>query len=148
MVVYGKERINMKKKRIQDSSRQGGINYPLGDFLIRIKNAALARQKEIVMGSSKLIVAVAKAMKKHGYLESVEETKGVLKVNLAYRKKAPVILDLRLISKPGLRVYKGVDELEKERGASVFFISTPKGIMVSSEAIKKRLGGEVIVEVW
>jgi small subunit ribosomal protein S8 len=138
----------MAKTKAAKQNRQGGINYPLGDFLIRIKNAMLARQKEVKVSSSKLVVAVAKAMKKQGFLDSVEEKKGVLKVSLTYRKKVPVILDLRLISKPGLRVYKGVDELEKERGASIFFLSTPKGIMISTEAIRKRLGGEVIVEVW
>ena len=123
------------------------INYPIGDFLVRIKNAVLARNREVVVEKTKLIVAVAKVLKKSGYLSDFQERKGEVIVRLAYRKKEPVILDMKLVSKPGLRVYKNVDELEKKRGPSTYIISTSKGILTSNEAIKKRVGGEVIVEI-
>ena len=124
------------------------INYPAGDFLIRIKNASLARRKEVVLKNTKLIKSIALALKKQGYLEEVKEEEGRLYVKLAYHKKKPVLLDLKLISRPGLRVYMDVNELEKIRKPSIFILSTPKGIVSSYEAIKKRVGGEVIVEIW
>lgn len=123
-------------------------NYPVGDFLIRIGNAALAKSGEVTMPTTKLIKDVAKAMQKSGYLSEVEEKKGVISVRLAIKRKKPVIMRLKLISRPGLRIYMGADEIGKKRGPSRFLITTPKGIMMSSEAIKNRVGGEVIAEVW
>ncbi len=122
-------------------------NYPIGDFLVRIKNAALARNNEVVVGKTKLIVAVARVLKNSGYLSDLREKGGDVIVQLAYRKKEPVILDIKLVSKPGLRVYKSVDELEKKKGPSVYIISTSKGILTTNEAVKKRVGGEVIAEI-
>jgi small subunit ribosomal protein S8 len=123
------------------------MNYPVGDFLIQIKNAALARQQEVDVSCTKLIRSVADEMKKMGYLDKVEEKDGRIIVKLTFHRKEPLINRVRLISKPGLRIYVGADDLEKERGPSVFIVSTPKGVMSSREAIKKRLGGEVIAEV-
>lgn len=126
----------------------GNINYPVGDFLLRIKNAALARQREVEVLDTKLIAAVASVLKKEGFLEEIEKKDGKLMVKISYRKKEPVLLDLKLVSKPGLRIYMGVDELEAIRSPSFFVLSTPKGVLPSRDAIKKRVGGEVIVEVW
>lgn len=124
------------------------VNYPVGDFLIRIKNAALARRREVKVPATKLIKAVAEVLAKEGYLQEVKEDKGEIVVKLAYRKKEPVLLDLKLVSKPGLRIYMGVEDLKKIKRPSIFIVSTPKGVMSSEEAKKKNVGGEVIVEVW
>jgi small subunit ribosomal protein S8 len=138
-----------KRNQISKGTEQlGAINYPVGDFLVRIKNAKLAHKRIIHVRSIKLIKGVAKVLQRLGYLDETKEKDGRLEVSLTYRKKEPVLIDLKIISKPGLRVYMSVDELEKVRGPSTFIISTPKGIMTSKEAIKKRLGGEVIVEVY
>ena len=126
----------------------GSINYPVGDFLLRIKNAALARRREVEVADIKLIAAVASVLKKEGFLEEVEKKDGKLIVKISYRKKEPVLLNLKLVSKPGLRIYMGVDELEAIRSPSFFVLSTPKGVLTSRDAIKKRVGGEAIVEVW
>ncbi len=123
-------------------------NYPVGDFLIRVKNAALARKRDVVVMNTKLINEVAKVLKKEGFLDEIRESKGELLASLVFRKKEPILLGIKLVSKPGLRIYMGVDELKMRRGPSVFIISTPKGVMSSDEAKKKRLGGEVIAEVW
>lgn len=123
------------------------LNYPVGDFLIQLKNAARARKREVVVDSTKLIKSVATAMKKEGYLESVVIKKGKLIATLAYRKKEPVLMDIKLVSRPGMRVYQDVDDLERYRGPSIFILTTPIGIISSREAIKKRVGGEVIVKV-
>ncbi len=124
------------------------VNYPVGDFLVRIKNAALADKREFSVQNTKLIKQVAEVMSKVGYLEKLKVEKNRLIIRLAYHKKEPLLLDIKLISKPGLRIYMGVDELEKKRGSSIYILSTPKGVMASKEAIKKRLGGEVIAEIW
>jgi small subunit ribosomal protein S8 len=124
------------------------INFSIGDFLIRIKNTALARRKEMEVDNTKLIESVAKVLKKEGILTEVKKKDGKLMVKLAYRKKEPTLIDLRLVSKPGLRIYMGADELSAIRKPSFLILSTPKGIMTSREAIKQRIGGEVIVEIW
>lgn len=124
------------------------INYSIGDFLIRIKNTALANRKEMEVDNTKLIENVAKVLVKEGILTEVKKKDGKLTVKLAYRKKEPIIIDLRLVSKPGLRIYMGADELSAIRKPSFLILSTPKGIITSREAIKQRIGGEVIVEIW
>ena len=124
------------------------VGYPVGDFLIRIKNAALARQKEVVVQRTKLIEATAKALVKERYLEDLKKDGDEIKVSLTFRAKEPEILGLKLISKPGLRVYVGVEELAKRRKPSTLFLSTPKGIVSAKDAIKGRVGGEAIFEIW
>ena len=122
-------------------------NYPIGDFLIRIKNAVMAGNRSVEVGSTKLIKAVAQILKKGEYLSELKEKDGRLVVQLSYRKKEPVLMDVKLVSRPGLRVYMSADELGKKRGPSIFIVSTSKGVLLSKEAIKKGVGGEVIAEV-
>jgi small subunit ribosomal protein S8 len=123
-------------------------NYSVGDFLIRIKNTAMAKNKVLEYKAEKQIVAIAEALKKLGFLDEVKKEKETLNVSLAFKNKKPVIMNLKLISKPGLRVYMGVAEIEKKRGPSVYLISTPKGIISSLAAVKAGVGGEVIAEIW
>jgi len=123
------------------------MNYPVGDFLIKIKNAALAGRKEVRGERSKLIEAVAKALKDKGYLSEISKDEAKITVKINFSKKNPVLMDMKLVSSPGLRVYWSVDDLEKRKGPSLFLITTPKGVMFSDEAVKKRLGGEIIAEV-
>ncbi len=124
-------------------------NYSIGDFLTRIKNAAMAKRVEVVVKKTKLAYAVSLVLKKEGFLRDVEVVEGDLKVSLAYSHKEPVLMGLKLVSKPGLRVYKGVDQMGKRRIlSSILIVSTPKGVVSSKEAIKLGTGGEVIVEVW
>jgi len=129
--------------------RQAGnmANYPVGDFLIRVKNAALAKGKKLTVPSTLAISAVAQSLKKLGFFDDVKKDKNELSVTLTYKNKKPVLMDLKLISKPGLRIYMGVGEIEKKKGPSLYLISTPKGIVSSREAVKERIGGEVIAEV-
>ena len=123
-------------------------NYSVGDFLIRIKNVAMAKNKEVVIKSNKNLVAVSEALKKMGFVDSIKNEKGVLTVTLTFKNKKPRLMNLKLVSKPGLRVYMGVEELESKKGPSVFLVSTPKGVMSSLKAIKDRVGGEVVAEIW
>lgn len=128
--------------------RTGMTNYPVGDFLIRIKNAAMARTRDVEINDSKFILSVAEALQKEGYLDTVTKKDGKLLVRLAYHRKAPVLLGVELVSKPGLRIYTSSDEVAKSRGSFVYILSTSKGIMSSLKAIKMRLGGEVIAKIY
>ena len=123
------------------------VNYPIGDFIIRIKNAARSGQRDVVVKKTKFIYEMAKVLKKEGFLNKISENNSDLTVELATHKKEVVIVDMKLISKPGLRIYADTDELSKRRGVSVLILSTPKGLMSQKEALKNGVGGEVIVEV-
>jgi small subunit ribosomal protein S8 len=138
---------NTKKQRKGETIQVMAGNYPVGDFLVRLKNSCLAGKKTAEVPSTKLIKSVAKTLASLGFIEEVSENKGILSVRLTYRKKEPVLTEVKLISKPGLRMYMGVSELEKRKDPSVLILSTPVGVMSSKEAIKKRVGGEVIAEV-
>ncbi len=123
-------------------------NYAIGDFLIQIKNAGMAGKKNVTARSTKLIESVADVLKKSGYLDSVTKEGENIVVSLRYHKKRPILVDLKLVSRPGLRDYRDADTLSSHRGISKFIISTPNGIMFSDQAAKKRIGGEVIAEIW
>ena len=137
------------RARFPELERRVGnmTNYPIGDFLIKIKNAALARRKEISVPYSKLIHAVSDILKKEKYFSEVKKVDDTLLVKLAYFSKEPVLVNLKLVSKPGKRVYFKAEELQDHKGLSVLIVSTPMGIMTSKEAGKKNIGGEVICEI-
>lgn len=138
----------MKRKKKKNSKRSiGATNYPVGDFLVRIKNAGLAGKKEVSSYPTNLIKDLAKTLVKVGYLKEVGEKDGMLKVKIAYHKKQPLLSDLKLVSRPGLRVYMKVSELESWKSPSLLVLTTPKGVMTNLDAVKKRLGGEVIAEI-
>jgi small subunit ribosomal protein S8 len=123
-------------------------NYPVGDFLIRVKNAALAGRHEAEAPLTKGIKAVAEALKRAGYVEEVKVTKDIITATIAFRRKKPIMMGIKLVSKPGLRIYMDVDDIEKKRGPSLYLVSTPKGILTTKEVIAKRASGEVLAEVW
>lgn len=124
------------------------LNYQIGDFLIQIKNAALAKNREVVTGTTKLKLAVAKTLKKEGFVNEISQKEQLLTVQLAYQHKEPVLVDLKLVSKPGRRVYARTNEIENKKGPSILLITTPEGVISSKEARKLRVGGEVIAEIW
>lgn len=124
------------------------LNYPIGDFFIRLKNAAMAERKEVVVPQTNLIKAVAQVLKDEGFVDKIESADGNLTVNLTYKSKKPVLMDVSLKSKPGLRVYMDVDEIKAQRGGSMLILSTSKGIMSSKKAVSQSAGGEVLAEIW
>jgi small subunit ribosomal protein S8 len=144
---------NMKKKnkttsnKSRGSKRLGLINYPVGDFLIRIKNTSIAGKKTVITKKTSLIVDVAKTLKKLGFLESIEMDKENITVKIQYQNKQPLLTDIKLVSKPGLRIYKSADELEKIKKPTFLIITTSKGVLSKDEALKNRVGGEVIAEI-
>ncbi len=123
-------------------------NYSLGDFLIRLKNASMADLKTVTMRRTKLIKSVAEVLVKENILGSITEEGENITVSMGRYKKQAVLMDIKLVSKPGLRIYMKIADLKKHRGISWYILSTPFGIMSSKQAIKKSVGGEVLAEIW
>lgn len=122
-------------------------NYQVGDFLIRLKNASLAGIKEIVFPKTKMVLGVAKTLKEEGFLNTISEKDGNIIVTLSVFSKKPVLSNVKLVSRPGLRLYINADEIENYKKPETLIVSTPKGIMSGSKAKKQRLGGELIAKV-
>ena len=128
----------------------------IADALIRIKNAYMARRAETVLPHSKIVKAICVVLEKEGYLSSHKEIevgakkqfKG-LSVELRYEKRMPAVSDVKRISKPGLRVYKGKTALPYVlNGMGIALISTPRGVMTDKQARKEGVGGEILAYVW
>mgnify|MGYP000933565982 CR=1 FL=1 len=122
-------------------------NYSIGDFMIRLQNASMAKRKEVVLKSNKLIKAAAETLKRAGYLNEIKIEGDEIKVTLSYKKKEPVLDRVKIISKPGLRIYMTAADIAEIRKPSILLISTSKGVLTSKEAVKENVGGEVIAEV-
>lgn len=122
---------------------------PIADMLTRIRNAQGSGKMEVSMPGSKGKLAVANVLKDEGYLEEVTaetvEGKPILKIRLKYFEGQPVISSLQRSSRPGLRLYKGKDELPRVQGGlGVAVISTSKGVMSDRKARELGEGGEVL----
>ena len=124
----------------------------LADMLTRIRNGHMAEKQAVSMPSSKMKVSVAEVLKAEGYITdySVEgDAKPVLNVELKYFEGKPVIEEIKRVSRPGLRIYKGAGELPKVAGGlGVAIISTNKGVMTDRAARAAGVGGEVICTVF
>ena len=105
------------------------INYQVGDFLTRIKNAALVKNREVLSVLTKHNLVVAQVLKKAGYLDEVVKKGNLLVVKLKFSHKKPVIIDIKLVSKPGRRIYATVREIRKKKGPSIYLMNTPKGVL-------------------
>ena len=125
---------------------------PLADMLTRIRNAQMAEKTTVSMPSSKLKVAVANVLKSEGYVASFEVTGDVqkqLSIELKYFEGKPVIEELKRVSRPGLRQYKGVEELPKVRGGlGISIVSTNKGVMTDRAARAAGIGGGLLCTVF
>lgn len=125
---------------------------PLADMLTRIRNAQMAEKTVVSMPSSKLKAAVAKVLKDEGYIADFQvsgDVKQQLSIELKYFEGKPVIEELKRVSRPGLRSYKGVEQLPKVRGGlGVSIVSTNKGVMTDRAARAAGVGGEVLCTVF
>jgi small subunit ribosomal protein S8 len=122
---------------------------PIADLLTRIRNAQQARKQEVSMAASKVKMAVVSVLKDEGYVADfrVENDggKALLTVALKYYEGKPVIDRLERVSRPGLRIYRGKDELPKVLGGmGTVIVSTPKGVMTDKQARSIGQGGEVL----
>ena len=122
---------------------------PIADLLTRIRNGQTARKPEVSMASSKLKTAIARVLKEEGYIGDVRlESAGqktTLTIGLKYYDGRPVIDRLERVSRPGLRIYRGKDELPKVLGGmGTVIVSTPQGVMTDKQARQIGQGGEVL----
>ena len=131
------------------------ITDPIADMLTRIRNANNAKHDTVDIPASNMKKAIAQILVDEGYIKAfqlVEDgTQGVIHVTLKYNNpgKETVISGLRRVSKPGLRVYAGADELPRVlRGLGVAIVSTSKGVMTDKAARAAHVGGEVLAFVW
>ena len=130
------------------------ITDPVADMLSRIRNANTAKHEKVDVPASNLKKAIAQILLDEGYIKAYEivddGTQGIIRITLKYLAgKEKVISGLRRVSKPGLRVYAGADELPKVlKGLGVAIISTSKGVMTDKAARANHVGGEVLAFVW
>ncbi|MDO9011465.1 MAG: 30S ribosomal protein S8 [Gallionella sp.] len=129
------------------------MNDPISDMLTRIRNAQMAEKASVSMPSSKLKVAIAEVLKEEGYVdgfnvEQGEPGKATLQIGLKYYSGRPVIEKIQRISRPGLRIYKGNNDIPKVmNGLGIAIVSTSKGLMTDRKARANGIGGEVLCVV-
>lgn len=132
----------------------GVITDPISDLLTRIRNGLQARHDEVRLPHSKMKARIADILVREGYLSDAEvvpsEVQSELRIKLRYTdNRSPIILGLRRVSKPGLRVYAGRSDLPRVQGGlGVAIVSTSRGVMTDREARRQGIGGEVLCEVW
>ena len=129
------------------------ITDPIADMLTRIRNANSARHETVDVPASNMKKSIAQILLDEGYIKSYQiiddGVQGMIHITLKYNGKDKVITGLRRVSKPGLRVYVGADELPRVlRGLGVAIVSTSKGVMTDRAARAAHVGGEVLAFVW
>ena len=130
------------------------VNDPIADMLTRIRNAQIAKHDSVMVPASNMKKSIAQILLDEGYIKNFQliddGTQGVIRVTLKYLPgKEKAIQGLRRVSKPGLRVYAGADELPRVlKGLGIAIISTSKGVMTAKQARAEHVGGEVLAFVW
>ncbi len=130
------------------------LTDPVADFLTRIRNAMRSRHQKLDVPASKLKAEIARILKEEGYIANYKPTeedgKKVLRVYLKYGvNNESVIKDLKRISRPGCRVYRGKNDIRRVQGGlGIAILTTPKGVMTGRQARREGVGGELLCEVW
>ena len=130
------------------------ITDPVADMLTRIRNANSAKHETVDVPASNLKKAIAQILLDEGYIKAFNlvdnGNQGIIHITLKYQaKKQQVISGLKRVSKPGLRIYAGADELPKVlKGLGIAIVSTSKGVMTDKKARELHIGGEVLAFVW
>lgn len=125
------------------------MNDPVADALIRIKNSYQVGKESVLLKYSKLVLKLMQLLKKEGYISDVSKTDREILVTLKYTSRKPAITEVKKVSKPSLRIYKGVKTLPRVlNGLGIAIISTPKGLMTDKDARAEKVGGEVLALVW
>jgi small subunit ribosomal protein S8 len=127
---------------------------PIADMLTRLRNALMAGHTSVVMPASRLKTEIARVLREEGYIRAydVQEDKGkrLLRIQLRYTgRKQPVLLGLKRVSRPGLRVYTKRAEIPRVYGGvGTAILSTPQGVMTGEQARRLGVGGEILCQVW
>ena len=125
------------------------MSDPIADLLTRIRNAQMVAKQTVSVPSSKVKVAIAQVLKDEGYIDGFavksDGGKSELEIALKYYAGKPVIERIERVSKPGLRIYKGCEDIPRVmNGLGVAIVSTPKGVMTDRKARASKVGGEVL----
>jgi small subunit ribosomal protein S8 len=127
---------------------------PIANMIISLKNAALVEKDTVVVPFSGIKLAIARCLEQHGYLASSQKktekkNKEIIEMKLKMNDGAPAIHEVKRVSKPSRRVYKGVKELASiKNGFGMLVLSTPKGILSDKDAKKEQVGGEALFMIW
>lgn len=129
------------------------LTDPIADMFVRIKNALMNQEEQVIIPASKLKLAILKVLKERGYIvdfkQEEQDKKKNIRIKIRYDDNKSVISQIRRISKPGLRIYANYKNIPRPlQGLGLVVLSTPQGVMSGQEAKKKKLGGEVICEVY
>ena len=130
------------------------VSDPIADMLTRVRNASRARHTEVVVPASRTKREIARILKEEGFIADVHEERSgpaqLLRIELKYVDgKVPVVSGLKRISKPGRRVYRGADQIRPVlNGRGLGVISTNLGVLSDRQARERRVGGEILCEVW
>jgi small subunit ribosomal protein S8 len=125
------------------------MSDPISDMLTRIRNAQMAEKVTVAMPSSKIKAAIAKVLQDEGYVDGFKvidhDGKPTLEIGLKYYADRPVIETIQRVSRPGLRVYKGSEDIPRVmNGLGIAIVSTSKGLMTDRKARANGIGGEVL----
>lgn len=127
---------------------------PIGDMLNRIKNAGVVHHETVTVAHSKFSLAVAEALKRHGYIASItkkgKKSVKLLELGLIYNdRKLAKLKGVERLSKPSRRLYCGAKDIKSVRnGYGLLMLSTPKGVLSGNEARKEEVGGEMLFKIW
>ena len=130
------------------------MNHSVSDFIIRIKNSAMAKRREVILPFSNINKEIGKVLVKEGFLENIKEEnekgKKSLRATIKYERRLPVLTNLEIISKPSLRVYEPKHKLAniQRKGKKIIIITTSQGVMTGFDAQKKGIGGEILFTIW
>lgn len=125
------------------------LTDPIADMLTRIRNAHLALHKEVNVPRSKMKEALAAILKQEGYVEDVAVDGDVITITLKYQKGRPVITGLKRVSTPGRRVYVNSRQIPRvQNGLGICILSTSSGVLDGGSAQEKKVGGELLCEIW
>ncbi len=129
------------------------VNDPIGDFLTRIRNAQLRKKESVEIPATKMLVSIAEILKEEKFISDFEVKKDniqdIIEIKLRYVNEEPTIKELKRVSKPGIRKYRGYREIKPiKNGMGLSIFSTPRGVMTGNNAIKQKIGGEYICEIY
>lgn len=129
------------------------MNYTIGDFLIQLKNAYMARKKKVQYPYSRMVSSMGQILTEERYLKTMEQKeedgRKVLIIELLYKDRKPAIQEVTLVSKPSIHRYANKHKIKKTlRDYGISIVSTSKGMMTNRKAIKEGVGGEVICKIF
>jgi len=127
--------------------------YPIADMLNRIRNAQAVQKETVEVPFSNMNLEIAKILEKNDFVGKAEKKgkkmKKIIEIDLKYDGKAPAVSGLKIVSRPGQRIYVQSKNIKIVRGGyGISIVSTSKGLMTNKEAKKKKVGGELICEIW